>query len=211
MVFFGLTIGAGTVLFYHVHEDIEAGRSPDNTEILDQVISFKKINPSPSIIFDASRVNAYGSPRNMEERVDYWKTITNLSLQTIVAEPWKYLQSVGHSILLRSSPALYPTESKVFFGEWFKTPWNIYLIIHLLGLLVIMVLVIQLFMKLYMDYPNLSLKDLYIPFLIITILGYCIINVLLVYAGNYRFRMPFDGIIIVVGFLSYHATRLNRN
>jgi len=211
MGFFGLTVGAGTALFYHVHEDIEAGRSPNNTEIVDQLISLHEINPHPGIVHDASRVNADGSPRNIEEQVHYWKMITNLTLQTIVAEPWKYLQSVGGAIYAITLPALGINQSKRFFGEWFKTPWKIYRIIHLVGLLVITVLVIQLLSQLYMDYPNLSLKDLYIPFIIITILGYCLINVLLINAESNRYRMPFDGIIVVIGFLSYHATRLNRN
>ncbi len=211
MGFLGLTVGAGTALFYHVHEDIEAGRSANNTEIVDQLISLHEINPVPGIVHGASRVNADGSPRNIEEQVDYWKTITNLTLRTIVVEPWKYLQSVGGAIYAITHPAAGFNQSKRFFGEWSKTPWKIYRIIHFLGLMVITILVIQLFSQLYMDYPNLSLKDTYIPFLIITILGYCLINVLLTNAGSNRYRMPFDGIIIMIGFLSYYTTRLNRN
>ena len=205
--FLGLTVGGGGALFYHVYPYIEAGRSPDNTELVDQIVRHSETNPSPGIVVDVSRVKPDGSARSLAERVEYWQDITSLTLRTIRAEPLKYLRSVGHAAYGSINPALGRTQAKRFFGEWSRPIWRAYQLVHFAAFGVVMLLVLKLLTQMFRRYPSIPFKDFYLPFLIITMLSDFTLVILIVDAANNRFRMPFDGAILVLGVLSYWETR----
>ena len=205
--FLGLTLGAGGALFYHVYPYIEAGRSPDNTELVDQIVRHSETNPSPGVVFDVARVNPDGSARSLAERVKYWQDIADLTLRTIRAEPLKYLRSVGRAAYGIINPALGRTQAKRFFGDWTKPIWRGYQLVHFTVFGVIAFLVLKMLVQLSRVYPNIPFKGFYLPFLIVTMLSDFTVVILIVDSANNRIRMPFDGAILVLGVLSYWETR----
>jgi hypothetical protein len=197
--FFGLTAGVGATLFFHTYPQIELGRTSLNAPAIDRVLPYLKRENVPNVVFDAEPLDA-----TIDARVRYWQQITDATLRAIVAEPFAYARSVGRALVGTAHPALGRQQLKEFFGAgegWFRLNQGAHAIAIVMALALAAVAAISTIIR----FRRRSFRDCYLAFLLGAVASDLVLTALLINGPNNRYRMPFDGVIVMTGVIAWSA------
>jgi hypothetical protein len=126
---------------------------------------------------------------------------TDATLRAIVAEPFSYARSVGRALVGTAHPALGRQQLEEIFGAgegWFR----FYQVVHIIIFAAALGLIVVAAASAIIWFRRRSFRDLYLVFLLGAVASDLVLTALLINGPNNRYRMPFDGAILMMGILA---------